>query len=103
MVSFARVLFSAFSILVTPSCSQYARAQATPSEIEDAAIEYRPGDFARFSPTTALALVGLLPGFSIRDINNTRRGLSGSTGNVLINGLNLPGNPGGHLVWVMQP
>jgi hypothetical protein len=48
--------------------------------------EYYPQDFERFSPQSTLDLVSRVPGFSIRDLDTSRRGISGATGNVLING-----------------
>lgn len=48
--------------------------------------DYYPADFERFAPQSALDMVGRIPGFSIRDLDSFKRGVSGATGNVLING-----------------
>ena len=48
--------------------------------------DYYPADFGRFAPQSALDMVGRIPGFAIRDLDSFKRGVSGATGNVLING-----------------
>ncbi len=53
----------------------------------DGAQRYTPGDFASFSPRTALDMVEKVPGFVIvTGTNGGARGLGAATENVLING-----------------
>lgn len=61
-----------------------APAAATPA---NGAQRYTPGDFASFSPRTALDMVEKVPGFLIvTGTNGGARGLGAATENVLING-----------------
>lgn len=61
-------------------------ASAVPAPA-DGAQRYTPGDFASFSPRTALDMVEKVPGFVIvTGTNGGARGLGAATENVLING-----------------
>lgn len=65
-------------------------ADITPERLsnvsDSSVVEYFPDDFARFAPQNALNLVSRIPGFVIRDLETFQRGVSGATGNVLIDG-----------------
>jgi outer membrane receptor for ferrienterochelin and colicins len=51
---------------------------------------YTPADLARFAPRTALDMVNVVPGFTIRDAPQ-ERGLGQATANVLLNGRRIGG------------
>lgn len=69
-----------------------ARAQnvSAPSAVQTEAasgvISYSPEFFADANPTTAVDMVRRVPGFALIDTEQDVRGLSGATGNVLIDG-----------------
>lgn len=86
MRSLYRSILLAFMALFL-SCSVNVALPQTAEDIsDDATSEYYPSDFERFAPQSALSLISRVPGFSIRDLDTSRRGISGATGNVLING-----------------
>ena len=47
---------------------------------------YRPSYFQQFAPRNARDMIEQVPGFSVRNQDNSNRGLGQATGNVLING-----------------
>lgn len=53
---------------------------------ESAPSVYDAAFFARFAPQTALDMAEQVPGFSIEEVQAGRRGFTGATGNVLIDG-----------------
>jgi len=69
-----------------------ARAQNVPApsavqtEAASGVISYPPEFFADANPTTAVDMVRRVPGFTLIDTEQDVRGLSGATGNVLIDG-----------------
>lgn len=62
-----------------------ALAETTNPANPEGAISYTPDDFAAARPTTALDMVGRLPGFSIKGGDDVR-GFAGAAGNVLVDG-----------------
>jgi outer membrane receptor for ferrienterochelin and colicins len=52
---------------------------------------YVPADFAQFAPKTALDMLNRVPGFAVREEDETERGLGEASGNVLINGQRISG------------
>ncbi len=52
---------------------------------------YKPENFDRFNPRTALDMVAQIPGFSISGSDNNERGLGQASQNVLINGKRISG------------
>ena len=65
-------------------------APALPAAAEGAR-SYAPADFARFSPKTALDMLRQVPGFTIQEGDDERRGLGQAATNVLINGSRFSG------------
>ena len=61
-------------------------AQAQTAAAGSRAQVYGPAFFASFAPRSALDMVRQLPGFSLDGGNSDVRGLSGSAGNLVING-----------------
>ena len=57
----------------------------TPAAVTGAK-SYAPADFARFNPRTALDMVRNVPGFTIRNADESSRGLGQASGNVILNG-----------------
>ena len=51
---------------------------------------YRPEDFVRYAPNTALDMLNQVPGFLIKVVEE-RRGLGDESGNVLVNGQRVSG------------
>ncbi len=64
---------------------------ADAAKITAGAKIYLPADFARFSPLSALDMVGQIPGFSIEGGDDGNRGLGQAKENVLINGQRISG------------
>jgi hypothetical protein len=58
--------------------------EATPSS--NGRVHYEASFFARFAPQTANDMVSRVPGFSLDEGDDDRRGFSGAVGNVLIDG-----------------
>ena len=65
-------------------------SQATVAGNDGNAKIFLPGDFAQYSPQTALDMVVRIPGFSIQQADS-KRGLGQAGGNVLINGKRFSG------------
>ena len=79
-----------FATLLAIGASVWTLAEAGVAQTPDAAaasatVVYEPDFFERFSPRTALDMVSRVPGFII-DEGENRRGLSGASGNVRIDG-----------------
>ena len=81
-----RILLALILSVMLPLLVFEAAAKSVEEAPEKVTNEYYPQDFERFSPQSTLDLVSRVPGFSIRDLDTSRRGISGATGNVLING-----------------
>jgi outer membrane receptor protein involved in Fe transport len=62
-----------------------AAAAAPAAEAQPAVVSYGPAFFAAQQPSTALDMVGRIPGFSL-DNGDAVRGFEGAAGNVLIDG-----------------
>ncbi len=77
---FAIALMCTGAVTIAPAA--WAQAAATGSRVQ----VYAPAFFASFAPRSALDMVRQLPGFSLDDGNSDVRGLSGSAGNLVING-----------------
>lgn len=60
-------------------------AQAAADASAAARQVYAPDYFTRFAPRTAWDMISQIPGFAVRD-NDQSRGLGNATGNILING-----------------
>jgi len=75
------VLFSGGSALAQP---------AAPAQADTGVTSYGPDFFAEYRPTTAMAMLGLIPGFTFDGGNSSVRGFAGAEGNVLIDGKRPP-------------
>ncbi len=71
--------------MVNPASGQQPPAQAAPDEQPGAQLAYEAAYYAQFAPRNALEMVRQTPGFTLQE-GLDRRGLSGSLGNVLIDG-----------------
>ena len=76
--------------LAQPAVADAAEDQAEGGSTEAPATDasrqvYTPADFARYSPRSAWDMVRQIPGFTVRD-NEQTRGFGNATGNILING-----------------
>ena len=69
-------------LLAAPALAQPA-AEAPP--VEASVTSYPPAFFAEYRPTTAMDMIGRLPGFTF-DAGTDARGFAGTAGNVLIDG-----------------
>jgi hypothetical protein len=81
-----RALFVSLMLLAVPLLAQTPPA---PAPVESSHT-YVPADFAQFAPQTALDMLNRVPGFAIKQEEDTR-GLGQATGNVVINGQRLSG------------
>ena len=70
---------------LAPILSTIAAPIAAQQGAIDAAMTYDAAFYAAFAPATALDMVNQTPGFSLIE-GSERRGLSGATGNVLVDG-----------------
>lgn len=75
-------------------------AQTNPSLLQDSQLRptrdngrdiYRPENFSRFNPRSALDMVEQIPGFNISGSDGNERGLGQASQNVLINGKRISG------------
>jgi hypothetical protein len=80
------------AVLALPAEAQTAPEPVAPPPAQAAADAaaaarqvYQPDFFVRFGPRTAWDMVVQIPGFAVRD-NDQSRGLGNATGNILING-----------------
>jgi hypothetical protein len=86
MITFqnAAVLMSTVALLVLGPHVAVAEDAGSP---DSAPSVYEAAFFARFAPQTALDMAEQLPGFSIEEMQADRRGFTGASGNVLIDGV----------------
>ena len=75
----AIIMMCTSAVTVAPAAHAQAAAASR-------AQVYEPAFFVSFAPRSALDMVRQLPGFSLEDGNSDVRGLSGSAGNLVING-----------------
>jgi outer membrane receptor protein involved in Fe transport len=68
-------------VLFSASLLQAAEPNEAPQP-----VRYEAEFFAKFSPRTAWDMVKQVPSFSLRDVDEERRGYSGAAGNVLVDG-----------------
>jgi hypothetical protein len=84
-----RVLGTAAALAVMAAAG-LARAQEPPpapvGEEESGVTSYPASYFAEFRPTTALDMLGRIPGFTFDGGDSSIRGFAGAAGNVLIDG-----------------
>lgn len=73
------------AVLLSGGAAQ-AQTLAPEAPAAGGVVVYEPDFFAPFSPRTALDMVERVPGFTIAEIDDERRGFAGAAGNVLING-----------------
>ncbi|WP_298163233.1 TonB-dependent siderophore receptor [Brevundimonas sp.] len=66
--------------------SEQASSPPATAEGVSGVMSYEAGFFANASPTTALDMIARVPGFTMIETEEDVRGLSGATGNVLIDG-----------------
>ncbi len=83
-ISLAPILFAA---LGAPAIAQELapEVESVAATEREGVISYTPEDFAASRPTTALEMIGRLPGFSLQGGDDVR-GFAGAAGNVLIDG-----------------
>lgn len=65
--------------------SALARTEPEPAA-DGAIVQYPAGFFTQFSPVTARDMIARLPGFTLSEGNNERRGLADAFGNLLVDG-----------------
>lgn len=78
--------------VASPGSTVFAQMPAvapTPPIAESGVTSYPPSYFAEFRPTTAMSMIGNIPGFSF-DSGGSARGQSTNVGNVLIDGRRPP-------------
>ena len=56
---------------------------------------YTPADFTRFAPKTAYDMLAQVPGFTVRTVDSSDRGLGQASENVLVNGQRIANKSGG--------
>ncbi|WP_423140719.1 TonB-dependent receptor plug domain-containing protein [Parablastomonas sp. CN1-191] len=81
----AAVLVAAPAVRAKAATDPAPAATAAADAAAAARQVFAPDYFARFAPRTAWDMVVQLPGFSVRD-NDQSRGIGNATGNILING-----------------
>src|SRR3546814_19534698 len=84
-------LITSTALVAAPALAQEEGGDAPPRvstlpATTQAARSYTPLAFTRFSPRTALDMLRQVPGFTIEEQDQERRGLGQATANVLING-----------------
>lgn len=82
-----RLALTAALLIAPPLAASQTRAPAATAE---GARSYKPADFARYAPRSALDMLQQVPGFVIRDAVQ-ERGLGQASGNVLLNGQRMSG------------
>ena len=94
---FARSLAAVSLAAVASAAAAQAPPQSAPPPTAslpatvEGARTFTPADFARFSPRTALDMLRQVPGFTIQEDDDERRGLGQASTNVLINGRRFSG------------
>src|SRR3546814_2275742 len=94
-------LITSTALVAAPALAQEEGGDAPPRvstlpATTQAARSYTPLDFTRFSPRTALDMLRQVPGFTIEEQDQERRGLGQATANVLINGQRFSGRSEEH-------
>jgi outer membrane receptor for ferrienterochelin and colicins len=74
-----RALIVTLAVLTAPLLAQTAPPAGGPRV-------YVPADFAQFAPKSALDMLNRVPGFAVREEDESERGLGEASGNVVING-----------------
>ncbi|MDZ7588831.1 MAG: hypothetical protein U5J78_06760 [Parasphingorhabdus sp.] len=86
-----RVLIPLSLGVAAPAIAQETPVGNLTPTLSDGRQVYEVAKFDRFAPRTALDMVTQIPGFTISDVDNNRRGLGQATQNVLINGQRISG------------
>ncbi|HEY4070159.1 MAG TPA: TonB-dependent receptor plug domain-containing protein [Sphingomicrobium sp.] len=94
------LLAGAVLIVSSPGLAQPATATPDSAAAPQAAKAgnkrvYTPADFARFAPKTAYDMLVQVPGFTIKSVDTSNRGLGQASENVLINGERIANKSGG--------
>jgi hypothetical protein len=90
-----RALVLAGAALMGAPAGLSQEAVSTSSPAPAASQVYEPAFFTRFAPRSALDMVRQIPGFTLVEPNNNRRGFGEGGVNALINGRRVTGKSGG--------